>query len=106
MGYFEDPTIKIFHFRLVLTKNYSLRVIICKDQVDGDSGVLKNLHIPIFYSSYGYNNSHKFFWLMVKYFWVHSYMKLKKSRFFTISIVARVASNLFLDPYTMPGNNI
>merc|ERR1711874_556923 len=38
-----------------------LRVIICKDQADGDNGVLKKLHIPIFYSPYGYNNSHKLF---------------------------------------------
>ena len=37
---------------------------------------------------------------MVKYFWIHSYMKLKKIMiFFTISVIARVAMNLFLDPY-------
>ena len=58
-----------------------LRVIICKDQTEKenlDSGALKKHHIPIFYSSYGYNNSHHFFWPMVKYFWIHSYVKLKK----------------------------
>jgi len=30
------------------------------NQADDDSGVFINLHIPIFYSSYGYN-SHKFY---------------------------------------------